>query len=278
MDGLMIDLRFNGGGSLQEAIEMTGIFIPDGPVVQVRNTDQSVDRMDDEDGGEVFYDGPLAVMVNRGSASASEIFSGAIQDYKRGVIIGESTFGKGTVQNIINLGQYIRNPEMNLGQLKMTLAKFYRVTGSSNQRIGIAPDVQFPSLYDSDTYGEASRPNALPWDEIADAGFKPTDNVDEELLDNLNALYRSHLNTDPDLQKLVRDIEEAKKQRNQTSVSLNLETRRQNNESNTDDDLSTEVSEDEVDAASEIDKKLRDDPYLKEGLRLLAEIARKKIG
>ncbi len=277
MDGLLIDLRFNGGGSLQEAIEMTGLFIPDGPVVQVRNTDQSVDRMDDEDGGKVFYDGPLAVMVNRGSASASEIFSGAIQDYRRGVIIGESTFGKGTVQNIIDLDRYIRNPDMKLGQLKMTLAKFYRVTGSSNQRIGIAPDVQFPSVYDGENFGEGSRPNALPWDEIAPAGFKTTNTVDEELLDKLNALYRNHLNTDPDLQKLVKEIEEAKERRNRSSVSLNLEARRSDMDPGN-DNLDTSVEEGELSDRDAIDERLKDDPYLKEGLRLLAEIAKRKIG
>lgn len=279
MDGLMIDLRFNGGGSLQEAIDLTGLFVDEGPVVQVRNTDQSVDRMLDEDGGEIFYDGPLAVMVNRGSASASEIFAGAIQDYKRGVIIGENTFGKGTVQNVISLDRYIRNQDMQLGQLKMTLAKFYRVTGSSNQRIGIAPDVQFPSLYDAENYGEASRPNALPWDEIADAGFKPSDNVDEDLLDNLNQLYRNDLNTDTDLKKLVRDIEEAKKRRAKSSVSLNFEDRKQPQDSSEgSNDLSTSINSDEVSSDEEIVKKLKEDPYLKEALRLLAAMTKKKVG
>lgn len=275
MDGLLIDLRFNGGGALQEAIELSGLFIPDGPVVQVRNYNETVDRMDDEDGGEVFYDGPLAVLVNRGSASASEIFSGAIQDYKRGVIIGESTFGKGTVQNIIELNRYIRNPELNLGQIKMTLAKFYRVSGSSNQRVGISPDVQFPSIYSQDDFGEASRENALPWDEIASATYTPTNTISEELLDYLNDLYRSDLNSDPDLQKLVRDIEKAKKSRERTSVSLNLETRRasQNN-----DDLNTDVDDSEVAAEDEIKEKLKNDPYLKESLRLLAAMKKFKVG
>lgn len=277
MDGLMIDLRFNGGGSLQEAIELSGLFIPDGPVVQVRNYDQSVDKMDDEDGGEVFYNGPLAVMVNRGSASASEIFSGAIQDYKRGVIIGESTFGKGTVQNVIDLSRYIRNPELNLGQIKMTLAKFYRVTGSSNQRVGIAPDVQFPSIYDQADFGEASRENALPWDEIASAKFKPTNNISEELLDYLNTLYREDLNTDPDLQKLVRDIEKAKENRNRKSVSLNLEERKAN-ANNDEDDLATAVDNSEVAGEDEIEEKLKNDPYLKEGLKLLVAMKKFKIG
>ena len=203
MDGLMIDLRFNGGGALQEAIELTGLFVDQGPVVQVRNYDATVERYDDEDGGKVYYDGPLAVLVNRGSASASEIFSGAIQDYRRGVVIGESTFGKGTVQNIIGLDRYIRNPDYNLGQIKMTLAKFYRVSGSSNQRVGVSPDIQFPSLYAAEDFGEASRENALPWDEIDGAPYQKTNNVSEELLDHLSALYLSDLNTDPDLQKLV---------------------------------------------------------------------------
>ena len=277
MDGLMIDLRFNGGGSLQEAIELSGLFIPDGPVVQVRNYDQSVDKMDDEDGGEVFYDGPLAVLVNRGSASASEIFSGAIQDYRRGVIIGESTFGKGTVQNVIDLSRYIRNPELNLGQIKMTLAKFYRVTGSSNQRVGIAPDVHFPSIYSQEDFGEASRENALPWDEIASASFNPTNTISEELLDHLNSLYREDLNRDPDLQKLVRDIEKAKENRNRKSVSLNLETRRADS-NNDDDDLATTVDDSEVAGKDATDEKLKNDPYLKEGLRLLAAIKKFKVG
>ena len=277
MDGLMIDLRFNGGGSLQEAIELSGLFIPDGPVVQVRNYDQSVDKMDDEDGGSVFYDGPLAVLVNRGSASASEIFSGAIQDYRRGVIIGESTFGKGTVQNVIDLSRYIRNPELNLGQVKMTLAKFYRVTGSSNQRVGIAPDVQFPSIYSQEDFGEASRENALPWDEIASASFKPTNTISEDLLDHLNALYRDDLNNDPDLKKLVRDIEKAKENRERKSISLNLEIRKA--DTNSDEaNLDTAIEEGDLSDKDEIDEKLKNDPYLKEGLKLLAAIKKFQVG
>ena len=305
MDGLMIDLRFNGGGALQEAIELTGLFIPDGPVVQVRNYNGRTDVYDDEDRGETFYDGPLAVLVNRGSASASEIFSGAIQDYKRGVVLGESTFGKGTVQNILELEpQVLRNldysinqnlmagnqakvddlvaikellKETNLGQVKMTLAKFYRVSGSSNQRVGIAPDIQFPSLYSAEDFGEASRENALPWDEIRSADFTPTNNISEELLDHLSDLYLADLNTDPDLRKLVEDIEEAKKNRERTSISLNLETRQSVQNST---DLETDVEESEVtgEGDDEINEKLKNDPYLKEGLRLLAAMKKFKLG
>ncbi|MEM8939333.1 MAG: carboxy terminal-processing peptidase [Bacteroidota bacterium] len=276
MDGLMVDLRFNGGGALQEAIELTGLFIPDGPIVQVKNHNTTVDRMDDEDGGEVFYEGPLAVLVNRGSASASEIFSGAIQDYKRGIILGESTFGKGTVQNIIGLDRYIRNPEMKLGQIKMTLAKFYRVSGSSNQKVGISPDIQFPSMYSAEDFGEASRENALPWDEITSATFKPTNNISSELLDHLNNLYLSHLNNDPELKKLVQDIEKAKKNRDQTSVSLNYETRQANQEKT--DQLETSIDTNEIVTEDETNEKLKNDPYLKEGLRLLAAIKKFNVG
>jgi len=303
MDGLMIDLRFNGGGALQEAIELTGLFIPDGPVVQVRNYNGRTDVYDDEDKGETFYEGPLAVLVNRGSASASEIFSGAIQDYRRGVVLGESTFGKGTVQNILELEpQVLRNldysinqnllagnqdkvdelvsikdllKETNLGQVKMTLAKFYRVSGSSNQRVGIAPDIQFPSLYSAEDFGEASRENALPWDEISSANFRPTNNISEELLDHLSDIYLADLNNDPDLKKLVQEIERSKKNREQTSVSLNLETRQ---EGQNNDDLETELDESEVDTDDEVLDKLKNDPYLKEGLRLLAAIKKYKVG
>ncbi|MEQ9468320.1 MAG: carboxy terminal-processing peptidase [Ekhidna sp.] len=277
IDGLMLDLRFNGGGSLQEAIEMCGLFIPDGPVVQVRNYDQSLDTMDDEDGGVILYNGPLAILVNRGSAAASEVFCSAMQDYKRGVILGESTYGKGSIQSIIDLKKYLRNPKVNPGYLKITLAKLYRVNGQNFQRIGVIPDVQFPSIYSQEDFGEASRQNALPWDEIASAKFKPTNTISEELLDHLNTLYREDLNSDPDLQKLVRDIEKAKENRERKSVSLNLETRRAANEDD-DDDLTTSIDDSEVSGADEIDEKLKKDPYLKEGLRLLAAMKKYKIG
>lgn len=280
IDGLMIDLRYNGGGSLQEAIELTGLFIPQGPVVQVRNTDNSVDVMLDEDKGKVFYDGPLAVLTNRYSASASEIFAGAIQDYKRGIVVGENSFGKGTVQNLIDIGRYMRQEDVELGQLKMTLAKFYRVTGSSTQRIGVAPDIAFPSPYEDEAFGEASRPTALPWDEIASAKFKTTDQISPQMVARLQKLYSQHLKEDKELQELVQDIEKAKELRKQTSVSLNLEDRRalQQQEEEVENDLSTTITPGEVFTDEEHLEKLMEDPYLKEGLRLLAELSRNKIG
>ena len=280
IDGLMIDLRFNGGGSLQEAIELTGLFIPQGPVVQVRNTDNSVDVMKDEDHGEVFYDGPLAVLTNRYSASASEIFSGAIQDYKRGIIVGENTFGKGTVQNLIDIGRYMRQEDVELGQLKMTLAKFYRVTGSSTQRIGVAPDIEFPSPYEDEIFGESGRPTALPWDEITSAKFKPTNQIDQKMIDKLQKLYGKHLDSDQGLQELVADIEKAKELRSQTKVSLNLDERKalDAKENSVKDDLSTTIKSGEVFTDDENLEKLSEDAYLKEGLRLLAELAKTKVG
>lgn len=308
MDGLMIDLRYNGGGSLQEAIDLTGLFIPSGPVVQVRNTDNSVEAMYDKDGNKVFYDGPLAVLTNRFSASASEIFSGAIQDYKRGLIVGENTFGKGTVQNLIDLDRpvvnylnrlatFSRSSEMDqkrilqmkndiqsgdvrLGQLKMTLAKFYRATGSSTQRLGVVPDISFPSIYDAEEYGEASRENALPWDEITEQDFKETHQISEEMKDKLYQVYLEDLESDPDLKELITDINEAKKERDNTKVSLNLEKRKLLQSEEEDSDLTTNIDLNEITSESEkeIQEKLSKDPYLKESLKLLAEMAKMNIG
>lgn len=280
IDGLMIDLRYNGGGSLQEAIELTGLFIPQGPVVQVRNTDNSVDVMKDEDHGEVFYEGPLAVLTNRYSASASEIFSGAIQDYKRGIIVGENTFGKGTVQNLIDIGRYMRQEDVELGQLKMTLAKFYRVTGSSTQRIGVSPDIEFPSPYEDEIFGESGRPTALPWDEIASAKFKTTNQIDQKMIEKLQKLYGKHLESDQGLKDLVADIEKAKELRSQTKVSLNLNERKalDDKENSVQDDLSTSIKKGEIFTDEQNLEKLSEDPYLKEGLRLLAELAKTKVG
>ena len=301
IDGLMIDLRYNGGGSLDEAVELSGLFIPEGPMVQVRDMRNQVDKLKDSDKGDVFYDGSLTVLVNRYSASASEIFSGAIQDYKRGVVLGENSFGKGTVQNIVDLGpqmerqmnrmisiytqsgdlktagelrqlrSYLKENEIDLGQLKMTMAKFYRVTGNSTQRVGISPDVHFPSAYEPSEVGESSYSNSLPWDEILSAEFKPTDEISQKIIDQLNKVYRSHLNEDPDLQKLVKEIEKEKLDRDKKAISLNLEARQ--DERRQENDLSTEIEAGDVtESAEEEKKRLSEDPYLKEGLRLLIEL------
>lgn len=283
VDGLLVDLRYNGGGPLQEAIELTGLFIPKGPVVQVKNTDSSLDVMEDDDNGKVFYDGPLAVLTNRYSASASEIFSGAIQDYERGIIVGENTFGKGTVQNLIDIGRYMRESDTELGQLKLTLAKFYRVTGSSTQRIGVVPDVAFPSPYDGEIFGEASRPNALPWDEISSSSFIKTHQVSPKTISKLNEIYLKHLSEDAVLKELQSDIEKMKKLSENTTLSLNLEERKamEQDDEDLDSDLSTTIDSDEVSSAegkADTATKLNEDPYLKEGLRLLAALTKTKVG
>lgn len=308
VDGILMDLRYNGGGSLQEAIDLTGLFIPQGPVVQVRNYDQSVDKLEDDDQATVAYDGPLAVLVNRYSASASEIFSGAIQDYKRGVIVGENSFGKGTVQNLIDLGRpvlnylnrmiayrkqadqdvddlivmrdQLRSGEITLGQVKMTLAKFYRVTGSSTQKIGVAPDIGFPTPFDVQDFGESSRENSLPWDEISSASFEQTNDVSDELIDRLYKLYENHLNSDADLKKLANDVEKMKEEDTNSMVSLNYNVRQEEIEKDeVKDDLSTTIEGTEIPFTDEEnEEKLSEDPYLKEALRLLAEMSRSKVG
>ncbi|MEO9474671.1 MAG: carboxy terminal-processing peptidase [Cyclobacteriaceae bacterium] len=309
IDGLMIDLRYNGGGSLDEAISLTGLFIPNGPVVQVRNPINMVDVHEDPDDGDVFYDGPLAVLVNRYSASASEIFSGAIQDYKRGIIVGENSFGKGTVQNLIGLERNVANEinreirrknlddeemeklvamrsgilsgDFSVGQLKLTLAKFYRVTGSSTQRMGVAPDIDFPSPYDPADVGEGSRPNALPWDEIESSKFRPTNQVSDELIGKLRKVYMEDLENDEDLRALVEDIEKVKKMREQNSISLNYNERKSEKEKDKVDELSTSLEDGEVttvDEEEKVEDKLSEDPYLKEGLKLLVELSRQGVG
>jgi carboxyl-terminal processing protease len=172
IDGLIIDLRGNGGGSLSEALELTGLFIDRGPVVQTKDASGRVDINYDPEPG-ISYPGPLAVLVDRDSASASEIFAGAIQDYHRGIIIGEPTFGKGTVQNVIDLNRFIKDSDEDHGRLKTTIAQFFRVSGGSNQHKGVVPDIIFPTAEDSSNQGERAYENALPWDQVKPARYYP---------------------------------------------------------------------------------------------------------
>jgi carboxyl-terminal processing protease len=233
IDGLIIDLRDNGGGHLTEATALSGLFIDNGPVVQLRNSNGRISRLDDPDPvPRVAYTGPLAVLVNRYSASASEIFAAAIQDYARGVIIGQQTFGKGTVQNLYSLDQYVRRPDdEGLGQLTLTIGKYYRVTGESTQHRGVDPDISLPSHIDTTVVGESVRDSALPWDTIRTTEFRGG----EPLESTINSLTASHIERskdDPDFQYLldgIRDVEEA---RARTTVSLSIETRKQEREEN----------------------------------------------
>jgi carboxyl-terminal processing protease len=227
INGLVIDLRDNGGGHLTEATALSGLFIDNGPVVQLKGSNGRINRLDDPDPvARVFYSGPLAVLVNRTSASASEIFAAAIQDYERGVIIGQRTFGKGTVQNLYSLDQYVRRPEgEGLGQLTLTIGKYYRVTGESTQHRGVTPDISLPSPIDADVVGESVRETALPWDTIHTTEFEPGRPLDRAI-STLTASHLSRSKDDPDYQYLLGNIKADSEIRARKTVSLNLETRR----------------------------------------------------
>jgi len=214
IDGLVIDLRNNGGGSLLEVNKLVSLFINRGPTVQVRESSGRVSIEGDKFPG-VLYAGPMAVMVNRFSASASEIFAGAMQDYGRALIVGDQTYGKGTVQTLLDL---------NHGKLKMTNAKFYRVSGSSNQNLGIVPDVDMPSLIDKDEVGESSLPNALPWDEIESAKYQRVSDI-VPYLPELREKHSHRINKDPEfvyVESLRKLLDE---NRNRVELSLNEDNR-----------------------------------------------------
>ncbi|HRQ65227.1 MAG TPA: carboxy terminal-processing peptidase [Xanthomonadaceae bacterium] len=224
VDGVVLDLRNNGGGSLNEATELTGLFIESGPVVQVRNSQGRVDVETDRS-KTVVYDGPLAVLVNRSSASASEIVAAAIQDYGRGIIIGEPTFGKGTVQNLIDLDQVANNESPRFGQLRMTIAQFYRISGGSTQHRGVVPDIAYPVSIDPDEYGESAYDNALPYTTIAPASYRAYGDL-SALLPVLEARHIERVAADTEFQFWKEDIADFRERRKQTEISLNLETRR----------------------------------------------------
>ena len=225
IDALVIDLRNNGGGHLTEATALTGLFIDNGPVVQLRNANGRISRLDDPDPvPRSAYNGPLIVLVNRYSASASEIFAAAIQDYERGVVVGQQTYGKGTVQNLYALDQYVRRNQDELGQLTLTIGKYYRVTGESTQNRGVIPDIELPSYIDIDNTGESSRDTALPWDKIKPSRYKKNKSM-EDPINQLRELHTERRKTDPELIFLLKDIEESFLYRKQTTVSLNLNKR-----------------------------------------------------
>ena len=227
IDGLVIDLRDNGGGHLTEATALSGLFIDNGPVVQLRNASRRVSRLDDPDPvPRVAYNGPLAVLVNRFSASASEIFAAAIQDYERGVIIGQNTFGKGTVQNLYSLDQYLRpEGEKGFGQLTLTIGKYYRVTGESTQHRGVIPDIDLPSPIDATEIGESVRDSALPWDTIPTTRFRAGEPLDSAI-QSLTALHSQRAKSDPNFQYLMQYIEDGHESRSRSSISLNIDARR----------------------------------------------------
>jgi carboxyl-terminal processing protease len=223
-----MDLRNNGGGSLAEAIELTGLFIDKGPVVQQRDSSGNISVENDTQAG-LAWGGPLGVLINRASASASEIFAAAIQDYGRGVIIGEPSFGKGTVQSVINLDQLVKSDKPGFGELKMTIAQFFRINGGTTQLRGVTPDINFPAQADASDFGESSFDNALPWAQIKAADFTPAGDL-TGVVPLLQASHDSRVKKDKEYQYLREDIAEANVQRKKNSISLNEADRRKERE------------------------------------------------
>ncbi|WP_348697647.1 carboxy terminal-processing peptidase [Duganella fentianensis] len=228
VDNVLIDLRNNGGGSLSEAVELTGLFIDKGPVVQQRSADNKVEIESDTNAG-MAWDGPMGVLINRGSASASEIFAAAIQDYGRGIIIGEPSFGKGTVQTIFPLDRFAPNDKVHYGELKLTVAQFFRINGGTTQLRGVTPDIKLPTMGDSDTFGESSYDNALPWVAIKPAVYIPVGDL-KEMLPVLDKKHEARVAKDKDFQYLSEDIALVKKQRKDNLISLNETVRRKERE------------------------------------------------
>ena len=285
IDGLVIDLRNNGGGHLTEATALSGLFIDSGPIVQLRN-DIDVkrsppQRLDDPDPrSHVAYNGPLAVLVNRYSASASEIFAGAIQDYARGVVIGQQTFGKGTVQNLFPLDQYFpyREGEKGLGQLTLTIGKYYRVTGESTQHRGVLPDIALPSAIDVDIIGESARKNALPWDTVRTTAFR----AGEPLGGTIETLTANHVERskqDPNYQFQLKQIQVLEEAWDRTTVSLNLERRRAEEEQKLADALQAENARrtalglSPIESLEAIDDEERPDVQLEQAAKIVTDLA-----
>ena len=223
VEGIIIDLRGNGGGSLSEALALTGLFIKEGPIVQTKDSSGKIDINVDPDPS-LFYAGPLAVLVDRNSASASEIFAGAIQDYQRGIIIGEPTYGKGTVQNIVDLNRFIKNSEEDHGKLKTTIAQFFRISGGSNQNKGVIPDIIFPTAIDIEDYGERSLDNALPWDKVEPARYIK---VNAPIYyGKIRFLHKNRIKSDKAFKLLLEQLALVKSSNMKKTTSLNEDKRR----------------------------------------------------
>ncbi|WP_434925996.1 carboxy terminal-processing peptidase [Shewanella sp. HL-SH2] len=224
VEGVVIDLRGNGGGALTEATLLTGLFIDAGPVVQIRDANGRVNQNSDNDGRST-YDGPLSVMVDRYSASASEIFAAALQDYERALIVGESTFGKGTVQQHKSLGRIYDMYDKPIGHVQYTIAKFYRINGGSTQLKGVTPDILFPSALDAGEYGESEEKNALPWDKVPVAQYGTLGSIFPELVTQLDTKHKQRISADVEFGYIYEDIAEFKKHHNDKTISLVESTR-----------------------------------------------------
>jgi len=225
IDALVIDLRGNSGGLLTEATALTGLFIDDGPVVQLKDTRNKIEIIEDPIPGSV-YEGPLAVIVDRYSASASEIFAGAIQDYSRGIVVGQQTFGKGTVQNLYHLDRYSRfQSKKGFGQLTLTIGKFYRVSGQGTQNKGVIPDIKLPSFINEEVVGEDTKKNTLPWDQIMSLEYD-SDLSFHQSIEKLKKNFAEKSKENLPLLFIQEDIDQITEQNKQTKLSLNYEKRK----------------------------------------------------
>jgi carboxyl-terminal processing protease len=220
---IVMDLRGNGGGHLTEATALSGLFIPQGPIVQLRETGGRVEVLDDPEPN-VAWDGPLVVLVDRFSASASEIFAAAIQDYGRGIVVGQQTYGKGSVQNLYPLDRYALGPDPGFGQLTVTIGKYYRVTGESTQHRGVQPDITMPTAISTEEVGESTRESALPWDRIRPVDFGRETQIGQAV-QTLEQAHEQRIAGDPDFRTLLAELDSFEKVRTQKEVSLNLKTR-----------------------------------------------------
>lgn len=293
VDGVIIDLRNNGGGSLSEAVELTGLFIDKGPVVQVRESGGRVNVDSDRESG-VAWEGPLAVLINRGSASASEIFAGAIQDYGRGLIIGETSFGKGTVQNLVDLDRWPMNESKRFGQVKLTIAQFFLPGGSSTQNKGVVPDIPFPVSVDASEYGESTYDNALPWTRISAVPHTHYGDF-AALLPQLKTMHDARVAKDREFQWWTEDVALFRQEQAKTWISLNEAERRAERDrdaakrkqrqaerkaagldldpfaEDTDDGLTSSERDIAQESAREKAAEKRPDPLLRESAAILAD-------
>jgi carboxyl-terminal processing protease len=275
IDSLVIDLRDNGGGHLSEATGLVGLFVENGPVVQLRETDGHIEVLDDPEPG-VAWEGPMVVLVNRASASASEIFAGAIQDYHRGLVVGQQTYGKGSVQNLYPLDRYALGPKAGFGQLTVTIGKYYRVTGDSTQHRGVEPDIALPSLLSTADVGESTQESALPWDRIDAAKFTP-EQAGMPVLPVLSQEHEERVAHNADFVALEGDVETMERLRTQHDVSLNLAKRRTERDAFENDRLARENTRRvahklaPLSAIAELDKTEAPDTVLDEAVEIAVD-------
>ena len=271
VDGVLVDLRNNGGGSLDEAVQMTGLFAGKGPVLQQRDSKGKITVDKDTDTG-IAWTGPLAVLINRGSASASEIFAAAIQDYGRGIVIGATSFGKGTVQTVADLDQLANNDKPEFGAVKLTIAQFFRINGGTTQLRGVTPDISLPSMIDTEEFGESSYDNALPWTQIKPATYTTTGTL-AGIVPALTASHDKRVSNDKDFKYLQEDIAEFDKLRRNNLVSLNEADRRKEREAQEAREKSREQNSGDNKSARTTAGALQDDGMLSSERNLSADLA-----